>query len=69
MTDSDDALIALRLAPSELQWALNHPDVHGIGSALEHPVTMDANQPGDDRMDLIIRVDGEQVATAIVEIN
>lgn len=73
MTDSETyrEIAVDRLAPSEVQWALNNDEVHGIAYAFENPVAVvDASDdPDDDRKTYLIRAKPEDVAYAIVEIN
>jgi hypothetical protein len=59
------------LRPSELQWALNHDAVHGIGYALKNPVAVAeaSDDPNDDRQTYLIRVKRDDLANALGKIN
>ena len=59
------------LRPSELQWALNHDAVHGIGYAFKNPVAVveASDDPNDDRETYLIRVRRDHLANALGKIN
>jgi hypothetical protein len=59
------------LRPSELEWALNHDAVHGIGYAFKNPVAVAeaSDDPNDDRQTYLIRVRRDDLANALGKIN
>ena len=74
MTDSESyrEFAVGPLLPSEVQWALNNDQVHGIADVLKDPVAIvdvASDDPDEDRKTYLIRANPDDVANAIVNIN
>lgn len=66
--------VAVRWRPNELKWGLAHPEVHGLGDALNGRIKAPVEPPpgyvtDDDRETYMIVASEDQIEDAVGEVN